>query len=62
MEAMIYSLLDDAVNDICFKIQTEFNIDSGDIEPLDAYELCEKEHELTMLIGRIIRKQKGEDI
>ena len=62
MESMIDSLLDDAVNDIFLKMQKEFYIDSGDIEPLDAYELCDKEHELTMLIGKVLRKQRGECI
>ena len=57
---MIYSLLDDKVDDIFVEIQKEFNITSGDISPEDAYDLCEKQHELTILIGRIIRRMKGE--
>ena len=60
MEDMIYSLLDGAVNDIFLKMQMELHIDSGDIEPFDAYELYKKEHELSMIIGRVLREQRGE--
>lgn len=57
MEAMIDTLLTEKVNEIFLAIQEKFGIKSGDVEPLDAYELMEKQRELTMIVGRILRKQ-----
>lgn len=57
MEAMIDALLTEKVNEIFLAIQEKFGIKSGDVEPLDAYELSEKQRELTMIVGRILRKQ-----
>ena len=62
MEAFVFALLDDKVNEVFIEAQKEFGITSGDIEPLDAYELNDKEHELTMLIGKLLRKQRGEPV
>ena len=57
MEAMIDTLLTEKVNEIFLVMQEKFGIKSGDVEPLDAYELMEKQRELTMIVGRILRKQ-----
>ena len=60
MEQKIYNLLDNYVNEIFLKMQEEFNIQTGDVSPEDAYDLYEKENELTVLIGKILRIQRGE--
>ena len=57
MESMISGLLDEKVNEIFFEIQKEFNITDGNIYPEEYYVLCEKQHELTILIGSIIRRE-----
>ncbi len=59
MEAKIDTLLDIKINEIFLAMQEEFGIKNGDVEPLDAYELSEKQIELSVIIGRILRKQKG---
>lgn len=60
MEAKIDTLLDIKINEIFLAMQEEFGIKNGDVEPLDAYELSEKQIELSVIIGRILRKQRGE--
>ena len=60
MEAKIDALLAEKINEIFLAMQEEFNIKNGDVEPLDDYELGEKQIELSVIIGRILRKQRGE--
>ena len=60
MEAMIDTLLTEKVDEIFLAMQERFNIKHGDVEPLDAIKLAEKQVGLTMIIGRILRKQKRE--
>ena len=60
MEAKIDALLDIKINEIFLVMQEKFGIKNGDVEPLDAYELSEKQIELSVIIGRILRKQRGE--
>lgn len=62
MEAKIDALLDIKINEIFLVMQEEFGIKNGDVEPLDAYELSEKQIELSVIIGRILRKQKGKKV
>ena len=38
-------------------MQNRFGIQSGDIHPLDEYELAGKERDMAVLIGRVIRQQ-----
>jgi len=60
MEAMIDALLTEKVDEIFLAMQERFNIKHGDVEPLDAIKLAEMQLNLTMIIGRILRKQKRE--
>lgn len=62
MEAMIDTLLTEKLDEIFLAMQERFNIKHGDVEPLDAYELMEKQMELSMVVGRILRKQRGERV
>ena len=60
MEAMIDTLLTEKVDEIFLAMQERFDIKHGDVEPLDAIKLAEKQLDLTMIIGRILRKQRRE--
>lgn len=62
MEAMIDTLLTEKLDEIFLEMQERFNIKYGDVEPLDAIELAEKQMELSMVVGRILRKQRGERV
>ena len=62
MEAMIDALLTEKVDEIFLAMQERFNIKHGDVEPLDEIKLAEKQMDLTMIIGRILRKQRGEKV
>lgn len=62
MEAMIDTLLTEKVDEIFLEMQERFNIKHGDVEPLDAIKLAEMQLNLTMIIGRILRKQRGEKV
>lgn len=62
MEVMIDTLLTEKLDEIFLAMQERFNIKNGDVEPLDAYELMEKQMELSMVVGRILRKQRGEKV
>lgn len=62
MEAMIDTLLTEKVDEIFLAMQKRFNIEHGDVEPLDEIKLAEMELNLTMIIGRILRKQRREKV
>lgn len=62
MEAMIDALLTEKLDEIFLEMQERFGIKSGDVEPLDDIELAEKQMDLAMTIGRILRKQRGERV
>ena len=62
MEAFISALLDNKVKEIIAECEKEFNIDNTYISLEDYVELHEKELELIMLIGGILRKQRGERV
>ena len=56
-ENMIYSMLDDKIEDIFIEMQKAFDITSGDISPEDQYDLMQKESEISALIANVLRKQ-----
>lgn len=60
METFISGILDKKVDEVFLEIQEHFGITNGDVRPEDAYELSEKLIEVSTLIGRIVRLQKGE--
>ena len=62
MEAMISTMLEEKINEIFLEMQEKFNIKHGDVEPLDEYELMEKNIEMSIIIGKILRKQGGERV
>lgn len=62
MEAMISTMLEEKINEIFLEMQEKFNIKHGDVEPLDEYELMEKNIEMSVIIGKILRKQGGERV
>ena len=57
----ILGMLESKVEDIFIDCQNAMNIKSGDISPLDALQLEQKEKELAELITEIIFQQKGCD-
>ena len=61
MEALISGILEEKVNEIFKEMQERFNIKYGDVDPLDDYELMGKKIEMSVLIGKILRKQRGEN-
>lgn len=52
-------MVDFCVNQIFVTCQKFFNIQSGDIDPMDAYELDRVEGELAEIISRVLEKQRG---
>ncbi len=53
-------MLYDKVTDIFLELQKELNIEDGGVDPLLEYDLFEKERDLSVLIGKILRIQRGE--
>lgn len=47
--------IDTAVNEIFYKYQTELNITSGDIEPLQQYALDEHQKKLSEIIMDVLQ-------
>ncbi len=60
METMIDTLLSEKINKIFLEMQKYLGITNGDVEPFDEYDLMEKQIEISLVIGRILRKQRGE--
>ena len=58
MKTKILKMLDDSIYEIFRECQNEMGIKSGDIEPLDDYELMKKMNELAKMINNILNKQK----
>lgn len=54
---LIKTDLENAINDIFVKYQTALNIESGDIEPLKAYDLEVKTDAMTALIAEVLKAQ-----
>ena len=57
MEQIIDTLLNEKINEIFLNMQERFNIKCGDVEPLDEYELNEMRIQMSVLIGKMVRKQ-----
>ena len=55
----IYRLLEERVEEIFLIFQAMAGIDSGDVQPLDALLLKQRQGELSEVIGTILRKQGG---
>lgn len=58
MDAKIKNLLDDAINEVFNKMQTDLNIINGDISPDDEMRLETLKNELTDVIKTVIKNQK----
>ena len=54
----IYRLLEERVEEIFLIFRAMAGIDSGDVQPLDALLLKQKQGELSEVIGNILNKQK----
>ena len=61
MKEKILELLDEKVNEIFFEMQTELNIEYGDIEPLLALHLDELQEKLAEHIEKVLIYQKGDN-
>lgn len=57
MEVYIDGILDEKINEVFLEVQNHFGVTCGDVEPLDEINLAEMRHEMSMLIGQMIRKQ-----
>ena len=58
MDAKIKNLLDDAINEVFNKMQTDLNIINGDISPNDEMRLETLKNELADTIEIVIKNQK----
>ena len=58
MDAKIKNLLDDAINKVFNKMQTDLNIINGDISPNDEMRLETLKNELADTIETVIKNQK----
>lgn len=58
MDAKIKNLLDDAINEVFNKMQTDLNIINGDISPNDEMRLETLKNELADTIETVIKNQK----
>lgn len=58
MKTKILEMLDDKIYEIFLDCQNEMGINSGDVEPLDEFELITKMNELADKIIDILNKQK----
>ena len=61
LKADILGMLESKIESIFLECQNAIGIKSGDISPLDALQLEQKEKELAELITEIIFQQKGCD-
>lgn len=60
MEQEIYSMLYDYVEKIMVDLRNVYSVETDDeVAEEDAYELLNKERELAVIIGGILRKEMG---
>ena len=61
IRADILGMLMDRVEDIFIDMQQAFQVESGDVSPLDALHLQEAEEQLADRIMEILIRQKGDE-
>lgn len=54
----VNDLLDEKINEVFYEMQKKFGIESGDISPMDAFELDEITKKLTKHIVKVLETQK----
>lgn len=59
MNEKINELLEEKINEIFYIMQTELNITSGDISPIDDLDLDMLKNKLAVHIEKILEFQKG---
>ena len=60
LKADVLGMLKSRVEDIFIDFQNALNVKSGDIEPLTALHLSQKEEQLANMIVDVLLTQKGE--
>ena len=57
MEQMVYSMVCKAVEDVMTDVRNAFGIETDEIAEEDEYKLFDKQRELAIVVGGILRKE-----